>query len=55
MEAGEIVERGAHASLLAQGGRYARMWQLQNSAGDEDAGPQPVADEDAGPQPVEGR
>ncbi|TDM06785.1 MAG: metal ABC transporter permease [Ideonella sp. MAG2] len=42
MEAGEIVERGAHASLLAQGGRYARMWQLQNSAADEDAGPQPV-------------
>jgi ATP-binding cassette subfamily B protein len=35
MEAGEIVERGAHASLLAQGGRYARMWQLQNSAADE--------------------
>ena len=42
MEAGEIVERGAHASLLAQGGRYARMWQLQNSAADEDAGPPPV-------------
>jgi ATP-binding cassette subfamily B protein len=39
MEAGEIVERGAHASLLAQGGRYARMWQLQNSAADEEAGP----------------
>ncbi|WP_396266876.1 ABCB family ABC transporter ATP-binding protein/permease [Ideonella sp.] len=42
MDAGEIVERGAHASLLAQGGRYARMWQLQNSAADEDAGPHPV-------------
>ena len=31
MEAGRIVERGAHAALLAQGGRYARMWQLQHS------------------------
>ncbi|MBQ0935347.1 ABCB family ABC transporter ATP-binding protein/permease [Ideonella paludis] len=32
MDAGQIVERGAHASLLARGGRYARMWALQNSA-----------------------
>lgn len=32
MEAGRIVERGPHAALLAQGGRYARMWQLQHSA-----------------------
>jgi len=32
MDAGRVVERGAHAVLLAQGGRYARMWQLQNSA-----------------------
>jgi ATP-binding cassette, subfamily B, heavy metal transporter len=31
MEAGRIVERGPHAALLAQGGRYARMWQLQHS------------------------
>jgi ABC-type transport system involved in Fe-S cluster assembly fused permease/ATPase subunit len=31
MEAGRIVERGAHAALLAQGGRYARMWRLQHS------------------------
>jgi ATP-binding cassette, subfamily B, heavy metal transporter len=32
MDAGQIVERGSHASLLAQAGRYARMWALQNSA-----------------------
>ena len=29
MEQGHIVERGTHVRLLAQGGRYARMWALQ--------------------------
>ncbi len=29
MEHGSIVERGNHAGLLAQGGRYAEMWELQ--------------------------
>ena len=29
MEQGRIVERGTHSQLLAQGGRYARMWALQ--------------------------
>ena len=29
MEQGRIVERGTHPQLLAQGGRYARMWALQ--------------------------
>jgi len=29
LEAGVIVERGTHASLLARGGIYARMWRLQ--------------------------
>jgi ATP-binding cassette subfamily B protein len=31
MEAGRIVERGAHAALLARNGTYARMWALQQS------------------------
>jgi len=29
MDSGHIVERGTHAQLLALGGRYAQMWQLQ--------------------------
>ncbi len=37
MDAGCVVERGAHPELLALGGRYARMWQLQN-AGSAPAG-----------------
>lgn len=32
MEAGQIIERGTHPALLAQGGRYAQMWALQQSA-----------------------
>jgi ATP-binding cassette subfamily B protein len=34
LEAGQIVERGTHDILLAQGGRYASMWQRQMA--DED-------------------
>ncbi len=34
LEAGEIVERGTHDDLLARGGRYARMWNLQQSEAD---------------------
>ncbi|MGN1057487.1 MAG: ABCB family ABC transporter ATP-binding protein/permease [Comamonas sp.] len=32
MEAGQIIERGTHHALLEQGGRYAQMWALQQSA-----------------------
>lgn len=34
MDAGRIIERGHHASLLAQGGRYAQMWALQQQGED---------------------
>ena len=34
LEDGRIVERGAHAELLAMAGRYAEMWALQQSAED---------------------
>ena len=32
MEAGRIIERGNHTALMAQQGRYAEMWALQQSA-----------------------
>jgi ATP-binding cassette subfamily B protein len=32
MDAGQIVERGSHAALLARDGRYAEMWRLQQQA-----------------------
>ena len=30
LEHGQVVEQGNHATLLAQGGRYAELWQLQH-------------------------
>jgi ATP-binding cassette subfamily B protein len=32
IDAGRIIERGTHAALLAQAGRYAQMWAMQQSA-----------------------
>ncbi len=32
LDAGRIVERGAHAELLAMNGRYAQMWALQQQS-----------------------
>jgi ATP-binding cassette subfamily B protein len=32
LDGGRIVERGTHADLLAQGGRYASMWALQQAS-----------------------
>jgi ATP-binding cassette, subfamily B, heavy metal transporter len=34
LEQGRVVERGSHPVLLAKGGRYASMWQLQQSGSD---------------------
>jgi ATP-binding cassette subfamily B protein len=40
IDAGRIVERGTHGELLAQGGRYAQMWRLQQERReDEEASP----------------
>ncbi len=35
LEEGRIVERGTHAALLAEGGRYAEMWARQEIEGEE--------------------
>ncbi|HEX9029697.1 MAG TPA: ABC transporter ATP-binding protein, partial [Anaerolineales bacterium] len=32
LRAGQVVERGRHAGLLAQAGYYRRMWELQSQA-----------------------
>jgi len=32
MDQGKVVEQGTHAELLAQGGQYRRMWELQLSS-----------------------
>ena len=37
MEHGRILERGSHAELLVQDGRYAQMWALQQAGGDSAA------------------
>mgnify|MGYP002633321431 CR=1 FL=1 len=37
LEGGRIVERGSHESLLAQNGRYRRLFDLQMGAAKENA------------------
>ncbi len=37
LEDGRIVERGTHAELLAQGGRYAALWQRQERSAEREA------------------
>ena len=34
MDTGHIIERGTHLQLLAQGGRYAQIWALQQGGGE---------------------
>ena len=36
LRGGRVIERGRHAGLLARGGEYCRMWELQNQALRED-------------------
>jgi ATP-binding cassette subfamily B protein len=43
MEHGRIVESGRHAELLARGGSYARMWDLQQAQQEPDGGPARLA------------
>jgi len=38
MDHGRIVESGDHATLLARGGAYARMWSLQQREGEPETG-----------------
>ena len=41
LQDGQVVERGTHQGLLAQGGLYARMWALQAEQHDAEAEPAP--------------
>ncbi len=36
LEEGRVVERGAHADLIARGGRYAQMWRRQEAEREEE-------------------
>ncbi|NBW01598.1 MAG: ABC transporter ATP-binding protein/permease [Betaproteobacteria bacterium] len=39
LESGRIIERGRHAELLALGGRYAELWELQAKEASENLSP----------------
>ncbi len=49
LDAGRVVERGTHPTLLARGGHYARMWRRQQEGRDRD---EPDAAPDAAPAPA---
>ena len=36
LEAGQLVERGSHSSLLELGGKYAELWRIQNQGKKEE-------------------
>lgn len=42
MDSGRIIERGTHEALLAQGGRYAQMWNLQRNQPESEPAAQPA-------------
>ncbi len=39
LEAGRVAERGTHAALLARGGLYAHMWEIQAEQQDQPDAP----------------
>ena len=47
LDHGRVVEQGTHEALLAQGGRYARMWTRQLGAGAADDAAGDAAETDA--------
>jgi len=42
MDSGRIIERGTHEALLAQGGRYAQMWNMQRNQPESEPAAQPA-------------